>query len=95
MTDEEILEAQKILARSEGLFVEPASASSIAGVKKLSKAGEIDKEEVIVCVTTGHGLKDPDIAIKISEKPLEVHAEMQSIEKLLRLSRPIPAVISR
>jgi threonine synthase len=95
VTDEEILEAQKILARSEGLFVEPASASSIAGVKKLSKAGEIDKEEVIVCVTTGHGLKDPDIAIKISEKPLEVHAEMQSIEKLLRLSRPIPAVISR
>lgn len=95
VTDEEILEAQKMLARFEGLFVEPASASSVAGLRKLVDAGKIDKEEVIVCVTTGHGLKDPDIAIKISEKPLEVHAEMQSIEKLLRLSQTLPALVSR
>jgi len=96
VTDEEILEAQKMLARSEGLFVEPASASSIAGLKKLSEAEKIDKDEVIVCVTTGHGLKDPDIAIKISEKPFEVDAEMESIEKLLGLSKSIPAtVVSR
>ena len=96
VTDEEILEAQKMLARSEGLFVEPASASSIAGLKKLFESGKIDKDEVIVCVTTGHGLKDPDIAMKISEKPFEVDAEMESIEKLLGLSRPIPAtVVSR
>ena len=96
VTDEEILEAQKMLARSEGLFVEPASASSIAGLKKLFEAGKIDKDEVVVCVTTGHGLKDPDIAIKISEKPSEVNAEVESIEKLLGLSRPIfVPVISR
>ena len=96
VTDEEILEAQKMLARSEGLFVEPASASSIAGLKKLSELGKIDKDEVVVCVTTGHGLKDPDIAIKISEKPFEVDAEMESIEKLLGLSKSIPAtVVSR
>jgi len=96
VTDEEILEAQKMLARSEGLFVEPASASSIAGLKKLIEAGKIDKDEVVVCVTTGHGLKDPDIAIKISEKPSEVDAEIESIEKLLGLSRSIPAtVVSR
>ena len=96
VTDEEILEAQKMLARSEGLFVEPASASSIAGLKKLFEAGKIDKDEVVVCVTTGHGLKDPDIAIKISEKPSEVDAEIESIEKLLGLSRYIPAtVVSR
>ncbi len=96
VTDEEILEAQKMLARSEGLFVEPASASSIAGLKKLSESGKIDKDEVIVCVTTGHGLKDPDIAVKISEKPFEVDAEMDSIEKLLGLSKSVPAtVVSR
>jgi threonine synthase len=93
VTDKEILEAQKMLARSEGLFVEPASASSIAGLKKLFEAGKIDKDEVVVCVTTGHGLKDPDIAIKISEKPSEVDAKIESIEKLLGLSRPIPATM--
>ena len=96
VTDEEILEAQKMLARSEGLFVEPASASSIAGLKKLFESGKIDKDEVIVCVTTGHGLKDPDIAMKISEKPFEVDAEIGSVEKLLGLSKSIPAtVVSR
>jgi len=90
VTDEEILEAQKMLARAEGLFVEPASASSIAGLKKMFEAGKIDTDEAVVCVATGHGLKDPDIAIKISEKPLEVDAEIGFIEKLLGLSRPIP-----
>jgi threonine synthase len=96
VTDKEILEAQKMLARSEGLFVEPASASSIAGLKKLVEAEKIDEDEVVVCVTTGHGLKDPDIAIKISEKTFEVDAEIRSIEKLLGLSRPIPTtVVSR
>jgi len=96
VTDKEILEAQKMLARSEGLFVEPASASSVAGLKKLFESGKIDKDEIIVCVATGHGLKDPDIAMKISEKPFEVEAEMESIEKLLGLSRAIPAtVVSR
>ncbi|MEM3641596.1 MAG: threonine synthase [Candidatus Bathyarchaeia archaeon] len=83
VTDEEILEAQKMLARYEGLFVEPASASSIAGLKKMFENGDIDKDEVIVCVATGHGLKDPDVAIKMSEKPREVDAEIRSIEKLL------------
>jgi threonine synthase len=96
VTDKEILEAQKMLARSEGLFVEPASASSIAGLKKLFEAGKIDKDEVVVCVTTGHGLKDPDIAIKISEKPFEVDAEIESIETLLGLSPSMPVtVVSR
>ena len=95
VTDEEILEAQKMLARSEGIFVEPASASSIAGLKKLLEMEEIDKDEVVVCVTTGHGLKDPETAIKISEKPYEVSAELESIEKLLGI-KPMPlTVISR
>jgi threonine synthase len=86
VTDKEILEAQKLLARYEGLFVEPASASSIAGLKKMLESGEIGKDEVVVCIATGHGLKDPDIVVKMFEKPYEVDAEISSIEKLLGIA---------
>ena len=89
VTDEEILEAQKMLSWLEGLFVEPASASSIAGLKKLVENGIINKDERIVCVTTGHGLKDPDIAVRMSEKPLEVDAELSAIERVLGLERTV------
>ncbi len=87
VTDDEILEAQKILARVEGIFVEPASASSIAGLKKLVQNGTISKDERVVCITTGHGLKDPDTAIKQSEKPIEVDADMLAIEGALGLKQ--------
>ncbi len=87
VTDEEILDAQKTLARVEGIFVEPASASSIAGLKKLVKNGVIDKDERVVCITTGHGLKDPDTAIKQCEKPVEVDAEISAIEEALGLKK--------
>jgi len=85
VTDAEILAAQKLLARVEGLFVEPASASSIAGLKKLVENGDVDKDERVVCVTTGHGLKDPDTAVQMSEKPIEVDAKMEAIERTLGL----------
>jgi len=87
VTDEEILEAQSMLARCEGLFVEPASASSIAGLKKMVELGEIDRDETVVCVATGHGLKDPDVMRRVG-KPLEADADVQSIERLLGLTRP-------
>jgi threonine synthase len=58
VSDEEILEAQTWLARSEGIFIEPASAAPIAGLFKWSS--KISKESRIVCTVTGHGLKDPD-----------------------------------
>ena len=93
VTDAEILDAQKTLARVEGLFVEPASASSIAGLKKLIENGEIDRDEIVVCVTTGHGLKDPDIAIKMSEKPIEVDAEIEALEKALGLKAQVPIAV--
>jgi threonine synthase len=95
VTDAEILGAQKTLARVEGLFVEPASASSIAGLKKLIENGEIDRDEIVVCVTTGHGLKDPDIAIKMSEKPIEVDAEIEALEKALGLKAQVPIAVLR
>ena len=89
VTDDEILEAQKTLSRLEGLFVEPASASSIAGLEKLVENGEVDRDERIVCVATGHGLKDPDVALRMSERPIEVEAEMAAIERALGLKRAI------
>lgn len=61
VSDKEILAAQRDLASREGIFVEPASAASIAGLRKSREAGEIDRSDLVVCVTTGHGLKDPSI----------------------------------
>ena len=63
VTDEEILAAYKLLARTEGVFAEPASAASIAGIVKAKKAGLIPEGSVIAATLTGHGLKDPDTAI--------------------------------
>jgi len=94
VTDAEILDAQKMLAQLEGLFVEPASASSIAGLKKLIANGEVDKDECIVCVVTGHGLKDPDVAVKVSEKPLEVDAEVEAVERALELKAPVVMTVN-
>ncbi len=68
--DEEILAAQKLLAEKEGIFCEPASATSLAGAIKDINAGKIPEGSKIVCTLTGHGLKDPDTAIKQSTRPL-------------------------
>jgi len=83
VTDEEILQAQKLLARLEGIFVEPASASSIAGLKKLVEDGALGREEEVICVTTGHGLKDPEIVERMCKKPKTVGADLNSIKKAL------------
>ena len=62
VSDDEILAAQRDLASKEGIFVEPASAASVAGLRKSREAGRIDRSDLVVCVTTGHGLKDPSVA---------------------------------
>jgi len=62
VTDDEIVAAYRDLATSQGIFCEPASAASVAGVCKLAVAGRIDRDATIVCVLTGHGLKDPETA---------------------------------
>jgi len=79
VSDEEILEAQRILARSEGLFVEPASAASIAGLIKLVQRGLIEKDELVVCILTGHGLKDPNIILRRFPRPIEVEASEEAV----------------
>ncbi len=84
VTDEEITEAQLELARMEGIGVEPASAASIAGLKKLVELGEIERDEKIVCITTGHLLKDPERVIEICEPPTEVEADVETVRKMLK-----------
>ncbi|MCD5409913.1 MAG: pyridoxal-phosphate dependent enzyme, partial [Methanocellales archaeon] len=83
VSDEEIIRAQRDLAKLEGIGVEPASASSIAGLRKLVEQGVIDKEERIICVTTGHLLKDPEEVMRVCDKPIEVEADMGAIRALL------------
>lgn len=84
VTDEEILSAYKMLASLEGVAVEPASAASVAGVIKLSKTGYFKgKGQTVVCILTGHGLKDPERAIAVAEKPMVVPAELERIAELL------------
>jgi len=65
VSDKEILAAQRDLASKEGIFVEPASAASIAGLRKSRELGRIDRSDLVVCVTTGHGLKDPSVVDRI------------------------------
>ena len=62
VTDDEILAAYRDLARVEGIFCEPSSAASLAGVAKAARAGEVAADDLIVCVLTGNGLKDPTTA---------------------------------
>ena len=84
VTDEEILEAYKLLARLEGIFCEPASAASVAGLIKVTRQGLVPRDKVVVCVLTGTGLKDPELANQIADIPLqEVHADLESVEGVL------------
>ncbi len=82
VSDAEILQAYKILALKEGIFAEPASAASIAGLLKLIRKGYFkNKKGRIVCILTGHGLKDPERAIKTVKSPKLMAANLKSIIK--------------
>ena len=77
------IKAYKLVAATEGIFCEPARAASIAGVIKLNNLGYYKGEARIVCTLTGHGLKDPDTAIKVSTKPLSIKGTMEEVVKAL------------
>ena len=85
VTDEEILEAYRMVAATEGVFCEPASAASVAGVMKLSQQGKLREAEIVVCTLTGHGLKDADTAISVSVQPKTVRATREDVARLLRV----------
>lgn len=96
VTDDEIRSAYAMLASTEGVFAEPASCASIAGLLKVVKAGYFDDKEPctgdrlrIVCILTGHGLKDPDSAIKSAEQPVTIEATESSVLGAMGLDRPV------
>jgi threonine synthase len=85
VTDEEILVAYSMLASGEGVFVEPASAASLAGLRKVCDAGGIEDTATVVCTLTGHGLKDPATATHESPEPISARADAAEIIRLLKL----------
>jgi threonine synthase len=83
VTDAEILEMQLRIARLEGIFCEPASAAGVAGVARMAAEGRLKRSDTVVCVLTGHGLKDPEIVTAEAE-PKPVPADVDSIRKAMR-----------
>ena len=85
VTDNEILNAYKLLATKEGIFGEPASASSLAGLIKSTSGGLDLADKTVVCIITGNGLKDPDTALESAKPPIELPAKLGAIEQALNL----------
>jgi threonine synthase len=79
VSDEEIREAYRRLARLEGIFGEPASAASLAGFIKMTERGVVKAGDTVVCTITGHGLKDPDNAIRISPEPASIPPRLDAV----------------
>ena len=83
-SDEDILATQKLLAEKEGIFCEPASAISVAGAMRDLQSGKIPEGSCVVCTLTGHGLKDPDIAIKQSTAPvIKIDAKLEQVKSAI------------
>ena len=89
VTDEEILEGHRVLSSTEGIFVEPGSAASIAGLLKAHRAGIVPRDATIVCTVTGHGLKDPQWALRTADggdvTPVRVPVDAFSVAVALGL----------
>jgi threonine synthase len=79
VTDEEIVRAYRLLAREEGIFMEPASAATVAGLIKLVKAGRFEPGSTLVLTLTGHGLKDPDTALESASRPTVVPPRVDAV----------------
>lgn len=85
VTDDEITDAQKLLANTEGVFCEPASAASVAGVIKKAGEGYFKDKCTVVCILTGHGLKDPQRAVDICPQVIELPANTDAVAKEIGL----------
>jgi threonine synthase len=84
VSDDEILEAYRLLAQEEGIFCEPASAACVAGLMKHARNHDL-RGQRITCVITGHGLKDPETALTIDTEVREVEPQIKAIEKAMGL----------
>ena len=85
VSDEQILEAYRLLARREGLFCEPASAASVAGLIQQAQRGQVDPGQVIVCTLTGNGLKDSQMALEGAAQPIVVPVDAAEAARVLGL----------
>ncbi len=85
VTDDEILAAYRLLASREGIFCEPASAASVAGIIKKHAAGQLDPGQTIVCTLTGNGLKDPQWALDSASDPVVVPVDAEAAARVLGL----------
>ncbi|MDN6387415.1 MAG: threonine synthase [Corynebacterium sp.] len=85
-TDEKILEAYRLIAAREGVFVEPASASSVAGLLAAHAEGSIEPGQRIVCTVTGHGLKDPTTALSEMPEPTPIDVDTNAVAEALELA---------
>ena len=83
-TDEKILDMQKLLASTEGIWVEPASAAGLSGLALEIASGKLNpKGKRVVAICTGHGMKDPDIITKDMPKPQIVAPKLEALEELI------------
>ena len=95
VSDGEIVEAFRLLARGEGLFCEPASAASVAGLLKLAASSDRFAGRDVVCVLTGTGLKDPEFAMDAARiEPEEANAEFEAVAGLLGLRAGVASMAS-
>jgi len=83
VTDEELLAARRLLATEEGVFVEPSSATPIAGLLKRARDGRLPRGSLVVCVLTGHGLKDPESILRTERRPEAVPATPEALERVV------------
>jgi len=85
VSDDEIMEAIKLLAKTEGVFTEPAGGVTVAVLKKLVDCGEITPDEKVVCYVTGNGLKATKTFLPHIPKPVEVESNLESFAKTFKL----------
>ncbi len=83
VTDEDILKAQKLLASAEGIFAEPSGVTSLAGLIKLLNEGTIEKNETVVVLITGSGLKDPEVIMKTLKEVPTIKPSIEEFEKTI------------
>jgi threonine synthase len=84
LTDEEVLQMEQLLAKEEAIFVEPSGALPIAAVEKLANQGFFKKDDVVVCIATGNGLKDPKSAVKMIPDPPTIDPDMKEVDNYLK-----------
>jgi len=86
VSDKEILDAEKLLAKTEGIFAEPSGAAGLAGLIKLLKDGTIDRSDEVVVEVTGSGLKDQKTAMQLAREPPTIEPKLEQLEKFVRLA---------